>query len=270
MMKKFSILLTSILVLMVFTPIATNAQSTCPDLSTGYGISNYQLSDVQAGTHSLWVRVKNADGSPDLKFNLSGGGTACNQQISTTDATNWKWANSQNIFTTTGGTIDIQISATKANVDLDCIVLSSNSLFAPTDSTSCANTQVADTATTAGTSSASGGTTQQSASSTKPTNAIGKTVSFVKEKVATPIADSTKKIFKTPYYLAGAILIVVTTVAGIIFGVRRYNSKNFLKGKMNNYTYLDYSPPTTSLFTNIPNPNPTYTPGQVINPNTHK
>ncbi len=126
-----------------------SAQTTCTDLSTGYGMANYSFSSVTSGSHSLWVRVKGSDGSPSLKYNLSGGGSSCNQTVTTTSASAWKWVKSTSALTTTGGTVALQVSATEAGVGLDCIVLTSVSSFAPTDASGCAGPQVDTTAPTA-------------------------------------------------------------------------------------------------------------------------
>lgn len=123
-----------------------NAQSTCTDLSTGYGRANYSLSSVQSGSQRLWVRVKGTDGTPTLKYNLSGGGTSCDQTMTTSSATNWKWVQSTNNFTTTGGTVSVQLSATEAGVGVDCFVLTSDTSFLPTDVSGCQGPQVDTTA----------------------------------------------------------------------------------------------------------------------------
>jgi len=122
------------------------AQASCTAPNTGYGTATYNLAGVTAGTHSLWLRVKGSDGSPALTYNLSGGGSSCAQTITTTGASAWKWVKSTGTFTTTGGTVNLQISATKAGVGLDCLVLTSVSNFAPTDASGCAGPQVDTTA----------------------------------------------------------------------------------------------------------------------------
>jgi hypothetical protein len=93
--------------------------------------------------------MKGTDGSPTLRYNLSGGGSSCNQTITTTGATNWKWVKSTSAFNTTGGNVALQISASEAGVGLDCIVLTSVSNFAPTDAAGCAGPQVDTTPPTA-------------------------------------------------------------------------------------------------------------------------
>lgn len=118
------------------------AQSTCSDLNTGYGKANYSFTSVTSGSHSLWLRVKSSDGSPSLAYNLSGGGTACNQAFTTTGASAWKWVKSTSSFSTTGGNVSLQISASEAGVGLDCIVLTSVTNFNPTDASGCAGPQV--------------------------------------------------------------------------------------------------------------------------------
>lgn len=134
---------------MALQPYKASAQASCTNLSTGYGVANYNFTSVTAGAQSVWLRVKGSDGSPALKYNLSGGGTSCDQTMTATSATAWKWVKSNSTFTTTGGSVVLQISATEAGVGLDCIVLTSVTSFAPTDASGCAGPQVDTTAPTA-------------------------------------------------------------------------------------------------------------------------
>lgn len=90
------------------------------------------MTSVQAGSHSLWLRVKSTDGTPSFRFNLSGGGTLCNQTVTTTGATAWKWVKATGTFTTTGGTVAAQIASNEAGLGLDCFVLTADTGFAPT------------------------------------------------------------------------------------------------------------------------------------------
>ncbi len=136
-----------------FQIASVSAQTSCADLSTGYGKANYSFSTVTSGTHYLWLRVKGADSTPALKYNLSGGGTSCNQSMATTGGTNWKWVKSTSGFTTSGGTVSLQISASEAGVGLDCLVLTSESTFSPTSAAHCAGPQVDSSAPTAAFSS---------------------------------------------------------------------------------------------------------------------
>ena len=124
----------------------TAAQAACSTPNTGYGTATYNLTNVAAGSHSLWMRVKGSDSSPSLTYNISGGGSSCAQTMSTTGASAWKWIKSTGTFSTTGGTVTVQISATKAGVGLDCLVLTSVTSFAPTDASGCAGPQVDTTA----------------------------------------------------------------------------------------------------------------------------
>lgn len=125
------------------------AQGTCSDLGTTFGQANYSLASVQAGTHSLWMRIKSTDGTPSLKFNLSGGGTLCNQTMTTTAATSWKWVKSTSALTTTGGTVAVQLAGSEAGVGVDCLVLTSDTGFAPTTAADCTGPQVDTTSPTA-------------------------------------------------------------------------------------------------------------------------
>lgn len=143
---NFLLVFLTVLSLVGILPHYAAAQSSCTNVSTGYGVANYSFSAVSAGTQNLWLRVKGSDSSPALKYNLSGGGTSCDQTVSTTGASAWRWVKSSTAFTTTGGSVSLQISATEAGVGLDCIVLTSVSTFAPTDANGCAGPQVDTTA----------------------------------------------------------------------------------------------------------------------------
>lgn len=144
-----SALLCMLLSSIILFPAAASAQATCADLSTGYGKASYNFTSVTNGTHFLWLRLKGSDGTPALKYGLSGGGTSCDQSLTTSGATSWKWVKSTSGFTTTGGNVTLQVSATEAGVGLDCIVLTSESTFAPTTAADCAGPQVDGTAPTA-------------------------------------------------------------------------------------------------------------------------
>lgn len=135
----------TVLVSIINSSVAT-AQASCTTLNTGYGVANYNFTGVTAGAQSLWLRVKGTDGSPTLKYSVSGGGASCDQTMTTTSATAWKWVKSTTTFTTTGGSVSLQISATEAGVGLDCIVLTSVTSFSPTDASGCAGPQVDTTA----------------------------------------------------------------------------------------------------------------------------
>lgn len=131
------------------TPGVALAQTTCADLGTTFGQANYTLNAVQAGTHSLWMRIKSTDGTPSLKFAMSGGGTLCNQTMTTTGATAWKWVKSANTFTTTGSNVTLQLAGSEAGVGVDCMVLTSDTGFAPTVASDCTGPQVDTTGPTA-------------------------------------------------------------------------------------------------------------------------
>ncbi len=123
------------------------AQSSCTALTGTFGSASYTLNSVQAGSHSLWMRVKSTDGTPSLRFNLSGGGTLCNQTVATTGATAWKWVKSTGTFTTTGGTVAAQIVSNEAGLGLDCFVLTADTSFNPTTAAAdCAGPQIDTTA----------------------------------------------------------------------------------------------------------------------------
>lgn len=123
------------------------AQASCTALTSSYGSASYTLSGVQAGSHSLWLRVKSTDGTPSLRFNLSGGGTLCNQTVATTGASAWKWVKSTGTLTTTGGTVSAQIVSNEAGLGLDCFVLTADTGFSPTTAASdCAGPHIDTTA----------------------------------------------------------------------------------------------------------------------------
>lgn len=143
--------ITSIFVCALFFGLAglsakVHAQASCSALNTGYGSATYNLTGVTSGSHSLWLRVKGSDSTPSLKYNISGGGSSCAQTMAATGASAWKWVKSTGTFSTTGGTVTLEISANEAGVGLDCLVLTSVTSFAPTDASGCAGPQVDSTA----------------------------------------------------------------------------------------------------------------------------
>ena len=123
----------------------TTVNAACADLGSANGLTKYTLTDVEPGNHAMWLRVKSSDGSPSLRYSLSGGGDSCDRSVSTSSATSWQWIKSSTVFSTTGGSVQVQIAATKANVGVDCFVLTSDNSFTPSGSRGCAGPQVDET-----------------------------------------------------------------------------------------------------------------------------
>ena len=129
-------------ILIVPPPKPVSAQSTCPELSSNFGSARYTLNEVVSGSQRLWLRLKSTDGVATLNYNLSGGGVSCNQPVNTSGATNWTWIRTATAFSTTGGTVSLQIAGTKAGVGVDCFVLTSDTSFTPTTSVGCQGPQI--------------------------------------------------------------------------------------------------------------------------------
>jgi hypothetical protein len=150
MIKKLKLAINLTLILSILTlstlilpsPMPVSAQSTCPELSSNFGTARYTLNEVVSGSHRLWLRLKSTDGVATLNYSLSGGGVSCNQSVNTSGATNWTWIRSATAFSTTGGTVSLQIAGTKAGVGVDCFVLTSDTSFTPTTSVDCQGPQI--------------------------------------------------------------------------------------------------------------------------------
>lgn len=262
-----------IILLLVITALTTllsapksYADTYCSDLNTGYGKATYTLSDVLSGNLTLWLRIKSSDGNPSINYNLGGGGSSCDKTISASSATSWRWISATESFVTSGGTVTLQLSATKSDVGVDCFVLSSDNSFSPSNSDDCTIAGANPVAIANAKNTFSNNSSQTSNSTTvKSESGINNVANTIKDTVTAPFTGIANTVKSNPF---GSILALVAAslIASIIVIYLKKKSIHWIftnKMKINTYIPTNHSV-TTAIHTN---PLQTmYNPGEVITP----
>ncbi len=131
----------ALIIAMVFGwgQVRVQAQADCATLPSTHGLVVADTTLFQTGTHHVWLRLKAADGNPDIKYSIDGpGGTQCNVSVTGSgDAEQWLWLEAPATLNSSGGVVTVQVSGNKAGTDLDCLVITPDQTFAPTDKTDC-------------------------------------------------------------------------------------------------------------------------------------